>query len=69
MYVHTHTHTHTYTHTRTFIHTHWNRAARHKLPYSLLMWAIEHQDDQAALAQAADMFDALIARSAMLLAQ
>ena len=33
------------------------------------MWAIEHQDDQAALAQAADMFDALIARSAMLLAQ
>ena len=35
-------------------------SARHKLPYSLLMWAIEHQDDQNALAQAAQMFDHLI---------
>ena len=31
-------------------------SARHKLPYSLLLWAIEHQDDQNALAQAAQMF-------------
>lgn len=35
-------------------------SARHKLPYSLLMWAIEHQDDQVALAQAARMFDQLV---------
>ena len=35
-------------------------SARHKLPYSLLMWAIEHQDDQGALEQATKMFDHLI---------
>ena len=35
-------------------------SARHKLPYSLLLWAIEHQDDQNALAPAAQMFDHLI---------
>jgi len=36
-------------------------SARHKLPYSLLMYAIEHQDDQGALNQSAQMFDTLIA--------
>jgi len=35
-------------------------SARHKLPYSLLMYAIEHQDDQGALNQSAQMFDTLI---------
>ena len=36
-------------------------SARHKLPYSLLMWAIERQDDQQALEKAAQMFDDLVA--------
>lgn len=35
-------------------------AAKHKLPYALLTWAIENQDDQEALQQAGARFEDLI---------
>mmetsp|Transcript_27528 Transcript_27528/g.65124 ORF Transcript_27528/g.65124 Transcript_27528/m.65124 type:complete len:530 (-) Transcript_27528:41-1630(-) len=36
-------------------------AAKHKLPYSLLTWAMAHNDDQEALQQSAARFEDLIA--------